>query len=92
MLIKKIKKHKESLFQIIINSYLCPPNINCLIMKKLNNYKRIWLILMILSPFFSLVKAQTCDPNILKALSETRVTYFDKVTKGEKRPLPLSIL
>ena len=53
-------------------------------MKKLNNYKRIWLILMILSPFFSLVKAQTCDPNILKALEQTRVSVFDKVTKGEK--------
>jgi len=52
-------------------------------MKKLNNYKHIWLILMILSPFFSLVKAQTCDPNILKALEQTRVTAFDKVTKGE---------
>ena len=52
-------------------------------MKKLNNYKRIWLILMILSPFFGLVKAQTCDPNILKALEQTRVTYFDKVTTGE---------
>jgi len=52
-------------------------------MKKLNNYKRIWLILMILSPFFTLVKAQTCDPNILKALEQTRVTAFDKVTKGE---------
>ena len=60
-----------------------PLNINCLIMKKLNNYKRIWLILMILSPFFSLVKAQTCDPNILKALEQTRVSVFDKVTKGE---------
>ena len=58
-------------------------------MKKLNNYKRIWLILMILSPFFSLVKAQTCDPNILKALSETRVTYFDKVTKGEKATITI---
>ena len=52
-------------------------------MKKLNNYKCIWLILMILNPFFSLVKAQTCDPNILKALEQTRVTYFDKVTTGE---------
>ncbi|WP_424656277.1 immunoglobulin domain-containing protein, partial [Capnocytophaga granulosa] len=52
-------------------------------MKKLNNYKRIWLIVMILSPFFSLVKAQTCDPNILKALEQTRVSVFDKVTKGE---------
>ena len=52
-------------------------------MKKLNNYKRIWLILMMLSPFFSLVKAQTCDPNILKALEQTRVSVFDKVTKGE---------
>ena len=58
-------------------------------MKKLNNYKCIWLILMILSPFFSLVKAQTCDPNILKALSETRVTYFDKVTKGEKATITI---
>ena len=58
-------------------------------MKKLNNYKRIWLILMMLSPFFSLVKAQTCDPNILKALSETRVTYFDKVTKGEKATITI---
>ena len=58
-------------------------------MKKLNNYKRIWLILMILSPFFSLVKAQTCDPNILKALSETRVTAFDKVTKGETGSLTI---
>ena len=38
---------------------------------------------MLLSPFFSLVKAQTCDPNILKALEQTRVTYFDKVTTGE---------
>ncbi|WP_404981556.1 hypothetical protein [Capnocytophaga granulosa] len=53
-------------------------------MKELNIYKRIWLILMILSPFFSLVKAQTCDPNILKALEQTRVSVFDKVTKGEK--------
>ena len=58
-------------------------------MKKLNNYKRIWLILMILSPFFSLVKAQTCDPLLLKTLSETRVTYFDKVTKGEKATITI---
>lgn len=58
-------------------------------MKKLNNYKRIWLILMMLSPFFSLVKAQTCDPLLLKTLSETRVTYFDKVTKGEKATITI---
>lgn len=58
-------------------------------MKKLNNYKRIWLILMILSPFFSLVKAQTCDPLLLKTLSETRVTYYDKVTKGEKATITI---
>ena len=58
-------------------------------MKKLNNYKRIWLILMMLSPFFSLVKAQTCDPNVMKALTETRVTYFDKVTKGEKATITI---
>ena len=58
-------------------------------MKELNNYKRIWLILMMLSPFFSLVKAQTCDPNVLKALSETRVTYFDKVTKGDKATITI---
>ncbi|WP_314809882.1 hypothetical protein, partial [Capnocytophaga granulosa] len=58
-------------------------------MKKLNNYKCIWLILMILSPFFSLVKAQTCDPLLLKTLSETRVTYFDKVTKGEKATITI---
>ena len=58
-------------------------------MKKLNNYKRIWLILMMLSPFFSLVKAQTCDPNILKALEQTRVSVFDKVTKGETGSLTI---
>ena len=39
---------------------------------------------MLLSPFFTLVKAQTCDPNILKALMATRVSVFDKVTKGDK--------
>jgi len=44
---------------------------------------------MLLSPFFALVKAQTCDPNILKALSETRVTYFDKITKGEKATITI---
>ena len=38
---------------------------------------------MLLAPFFASVRAQNCDPNILKALSETRVTYFDKITKGE---------
>ena len=58
-------------------------------MKELNTYKRIFLILMLLSPFFALVKAQTCDPNILKALSETRVTYFDKITKGEKATITI---
>jgi hypothetical protein len=58
-------------------------------MKKLNNYKRICLILMMLSPFFSLVKAQTCDPNILKALEQTRVSVFDKVTKGETGSLTI---
>ena len=52
-------------------------------MKELNTYKCICLILLFLAPFFGLVKAQTCDPNILKALSETRVTYFDKVTTGQ---------
>ena len=58
-------------------------------MKELNTYKRIFLILMLLSPFFALVKAQACDPNILKALSETRVTYFDKITKGEKATITI---
>ena len=58
-------------------------------MKKLNNYKRIWLIIMLLSPFFGLVRAQTCDPSLLKTLSETRVTYFDKVTKGEKATITI---
>ena len=58
-------------------------------MKKLNNYKHIWLILMILSPFFVLVRAQNCDPNVMKALTETRVTYFDKVTKGEKATITI---
>ena len=58
-------------------------------MKKLNNYKRIFLILMLLSPFFSLVRAQNCDPNVMKALTETRVTYFDKVTKGETGSLTI---
>ena len=28
------------------------------------------------------IYAQTCDPNIQKALEETRVSYFDKVTQG----------
>jgi hypothetical protein len=58
-------------------------------MKELNTYKRICLILLFLAPFFGLVKAQTCDPNILKALSETRVTYFDKITKGEKATITI---
>lgn len=58
-------------------------------MKELNNNKCIWLILLFLAPFFGLVKAQTCDPNILKALSETRVTYFDKITKGEKATITI---
>ena len=53
-------------------------------MKELNIYKRIFLILMLLSPFFVLVRAQTCDPNVMKALTETRVSVLDKVTKGEK--------
>ena len=52
-------------------------------MKKLNVIKCIFLILMLLVPFFGLVRAQTCDPNVLKALEQTRVTYFDKVTTGE---------
>ena len=58
-------------------------------MKELNTYKRICLIILFLAPFFGLVKAQTCDPNILKALSETRVTYFDKITKGEKATITI---
>ena len=53
-------------------------------MKKLNVIRCIFLILMLLVPFFGLVKAQTCDPNILKALEQTRVSVFNKVTKGEK--------
>ena len=52
-------------------------------MKKLNVIKCIFLILMLLVPFFASVRAQNCDPNILKALEQTRVTAFDKVTKGE---------
>ena len=58
-------------------------------MKELNTYKRICLRILFLAPFFGLVKAQTCDPNILKALSETRVTYFDKITKGEKATITI---
>ena len=27
--------------------------------------------------------AQTCDPNIEKALKETHVSYYDKVTQGD---------
>ena len=53
-------------------------------MGKLNLHNSILLIVTILVPFFGLVKAQTCDPLLLKTLSETRVTYFDKITKGEK--------
>ena len=40
------------------------------------------------------IYAQTCDPNIQKALEETRVSYYDKVTMGDnavfviKYPLP----
>ena len=52
-------------------------------MKKLNVIRCIFLILMLLVPFFASVRAQNCDPNILKALEQTRVTAFDKVTKGE---------
>ena len=52
-------------------------------MKKLNVIRCIFLIIMLLVPFFPSVRAQNCDPNILKALEQTRVTAFDKVTKGE---------
>jgi len=52
-------------------------------MKKLNVIRCIFLIIMFLVPFFGLVRAQTCDSNVLKALEQTRVTYFDKVTTGE---------
>ena len=52
-------------------------------MKKLNVIRCIFLIIMLLVPFFASVRAQNCDPNILKALEQTRVTAFDKVTKGE---------
>ena len=58
-------------------------------MKKLNVIRCIFLILMLLVPLFGLVKAQTCDPLLLKTLSETRVTYFDKVTKGEKATITI---
>ena len=58
-------------------------------MKKLNVIRYIFLILMLLVPFFGLVRAQTCDPLLLKTLSETRVTYFDKVTKGEKATITI---
>ena len=58
-------------------------------MKKLNVIRCIFLILMLLVPFFGLVRAQTCDPLLLKTLSETRVTYFDKVTKGEKATITI---
>lgn len=58
-------------------------------MKKLNIIRCIFLIIMLLVPFFGLVRAQNCDPLLLKTLSETRVTYFDKVTKGEKATITI---
>ena len=58
-------------------------------MGKLNLRNSILLIVTILVPFFGLVRAQTCDPSLLKTLSETHVTYFDKVTKGEKATITI---
>ena len=51
-------------------------------------------LLTVLALATSSVYAQTCDPNIQKALEETRVSYYDKVTMGDnavfviKYPLP----
>ena len=39
-------------------------------------------LLMVLALATSGVYAQTCDPNTQKALKETHVSYFDKVTQG----------
>ena len=39
-------------------------------------------LLTVLALATSGIYAQTCDPNIQKALEETRVSYFDKVTQG----------
>ena len=39
-------------------------------------------LLMVLALLTSGVYAQTCDPNTQKALKETHVSYFDKVTQG----------
>ena len=51
-------------------------------------------LLTVLALATSGIYAQTCDPNIQKALEETRVSYYDKVTMGDnavfviKYPLP----
>ena len=41
----------------------------------------LWILVL----FFSIGKlqAQSCDPNILKALEQTRITTFEQVTQGE---------
>ena len=39
-------------------------------------------LLTVLALATSGIYAQTCDPNIQKALEETRVSYYDKVTQG----------
>ena len=52
----------------------------------------LWILVL----FFSIGKlqAQSCDPNILKALEQTRITTFEQVTQGEvgefvvRYPLP----
>ena len=40
-------------------------------------------LLTVLALATSGIYAQTCDPNIEKALKETHVSYFDKVTQGD---------
>ena len=51
-------------------------------------------LLTVLALAINGIYAQTCDPNIQKALEETRVSYYDKVTMGDnavfviKYPLP----
>ena len=51
-------------------------------------------LLTVLALATSGIYAQTCDPNIQKALEETHVSYYDKVTMGDnavfviKYPLP----